>query len=50
MSTLCGTSMDHERTKSMRGWLDVGEIEFDGNVYTPRQVLADEKLARRAST
>lgn len=37
-----------ERRRSMRRWLDVGEIEFDGNVYTPRQVLADEKLARRA--
>ena len=37
-----------ERRRAMRRWLDIGEIEFDGKVYAPREVLADEKLARRA--
>lgn len=32
----------------MRAWLDNGQISLDGRVHSPHQVLADERLARRA--
>lgn len=39
-----------DRRRAMREWLDSGEIEFDGQIYSPRDVLADDALARRALT
>jgi hypothetical protein len=36
------------RRESMRNWLERGEVEMDGIIIRPIDVLSDEDLARRA--
>jgi hypothetical protein len=37
-----------KRARAMRRWLEEGEIEMDGVIRRPVDVLSDDLLARRA--